>query len=164
MLILGVDPGIGRMGICVVEEKNGKVKPLFYDCIQTEPNGKIEERLLKINSETEELIKRFRPDVLSIEEVFFSSNAKTAFAVGQARGVVLLCAARNKIKVAIYTPLQVKMSLTGYGRADKNQIAQMVKVILKLDKIPKIDDTSDALAVALTHAFTYKMSKLNARH
>ena len=112
--------------------------------------------------EIESLIKEYKPDVLSIEELFFSTNAKTAFIVGQARGVVLLLAAKNKLEVSIYTPLQVKMALTGYGRADKNQIAQMVEVILKLEKIPKIDDTSDALAVAITHAFSEKIGKLNA--
>ena len=89
--------------------------------------------------------------------MFFNTNAKTAFIVGQARGVVLLAGAEKKLPIVIYTPLQVKMALTGYGRAEKNQIGQMVKVLLKLNSIPKPDDTADALAVALTHAFSYKL-------
>lgn len=133
---------------------------MSYDCLETEPNSEITKRLLKISLHIESLIKKHKPDVLAIEELFFNTNSKTAFIVGQARGVILLAAAKNKVPVAIYTPLQVKMAVTGYGRADKNQIGQMVKVILKLEKIPKMDDTSDALAVAITHAFSAKMRKL----
>ncbi len=161
MIILGVDPGIGRCGWAVVESGKGKLKALSYDCLETEPNSEITKRLLKISLHFESLIKEYKPDVLAIEELFFNTNSKTAFVVGQARGVILLAAASNKIPVAIYTPLQVKMAVTGYGRADKNQIGQMVKVILKLEKIPKMDDTSDALAVAIAHAFSAKMGKLS---
>ncbi len=161
MIILGIDPGIGRTGWAVVESEKGKLKALSYGCLETEPNSEITKRLLKISLFIEDLIKNHKSDVLAIEELFFNTNSKTAFIVGQARGVILLSAAKNKIPVAIYTPLQVKMAVTGYGRADKNQIGQMVKVILKLEKIPKMDDTSDALAVALTHAFSAKMSNLS---
>ncbi|MBI2621235.1 MAG: crossover junction endodeoxyribonuclease RuvC [Candidatus Levybacteria bacterium] len=160
MIILGVDPGIGRCGWGIIETRNSKLEIRNSGCIETRANSPIEERLLIISSQIEKFIKEYKPDVLSIEELFFSTNAKTAFTVGQARGVVLLLAGQNKLDVAIYTPLQVKMALTGYGRADKNQIGQMVKVILKLEKIPKIDDTSDALAVAITHAFSSKLGKL----
>lgn len=163
MVVLGIDPGIGRCGWGIIEIVNSKLKIVNSGCIETKPNGKIEERLLVISSEIEKLIKKYKPDVLAIEELFFGANSKTALIVGQARGVILLSAGKNKLSVAIYTPLQVKMALTGYGRADKNQIAQMVKIILKLEKIPKIDDTSDALAVAITHAFSAKMRKLDAR-
>jgi crossover junction endodeoxyribonuclease RuvC len=164
MVILGIDPGIGRCGWGVVEFQSSKFRVKSYGCIETKPNSEIEKRLLTIDIEIVRLIKEFTPDVLAIEELFFGTNSKTALAVGQARGVILLSAARNKIPIAVYTPLQVKMSLTGYGRADKNQIAQMVKIILKLEKIPKIDDTSDALAVALTHTFSSKMSKLGVKN
>ena len=160
MIILGVDPGIGRCGWGVIEVEGGKLKAEGYDCIETVLNGKIEERLLIINKELERLIKKYKPDVVSIEELFFGANSKTALTVGQARGVILLSAAKSKLPVAVYTPLQVKMALTGYGRADKNQIAQMVKIILKINVLPKIDDTTDALAIALTHAFSAKMGKL----
>ncbi|OGH47814.1 MAG: crossover junction endodeoxyribonuclease RuvC [Candidatus Levybacteria bacterium RIFCSPLOWO2_01_FULL_39_10] len=164
MRILGVDPGIGRTGWGIIDIENSKLKIVNCGCIETRAGTKVENRLLTISLEIESLIKEYKPDVLSIEELFFSTNAKTAFIVGQARGVVLLLAAKNKLEVSIYTPLQVKMALTGYGRADKNQIAQMVKVILKLEKIPKIDDTSDALAVAITHAFSAKLKNLNIRN
>ena len=95
-------------------------------------------------------------DVLAIEDLFFSSNAKTAFLVGQARGVVLLVAAQHRIPLAVYTPLQVKNAVTGYGRADKKQVGDMVKTLLGLPAVPRPDDTADALAIALTHAFTVK--------
>ncbi|MEK9175811.1 MAG: crossover junction endodeoxyribonuclease RuvC, partial [Patescibacteria group bacterium] len=152
MVVLGIDPGIGRCGWAIVNSKSSIVNSEAFGCIETEANSEITGRLLIINKEIESLIKKHKPDVMSIEELFFNTNSKTAFIVGQARGVILLAAAKNNIPVAIYTPLQVKMAVTGYGRADKNQIGQMVKVILKLDKIPKLDDTVDALAIALTHA------------
>ena len=164
MRILGIDPGIGKCGWGVIEAENSKLKVLAYGCIETSSKKELPQRLSEVYKEIERIIKSNSPDCLSIEELFFNTNAKTAFMVGQARGVILLSAGLGKIPIAIYTPLQVKMALTGYGRADKNQIAQMVKVILKLEKIPKIDDTSDALAVALTHAFSSKLSKLVSSH
>ncbi len=161
MVILGIDPGIGRCGWSIVTYEASKLKVIDYGCIETEANTKIEDRLLIIDREIKRLIKKHNPDVLSIEDLFFGTNSKTALVVGQARGVILLSAGESKLPVAVYTPLQVKMALTGYGRADKNQIAQMVKIILKLQTIPKIDDTTDALAIALTHAFSAKMGKLS---
>ena len=132
MIILGIDPGIGRCGWGVINAQNSsKATAVNYGCIETKPNKKTEERLLEISDEIEEIIKENNPDVLAIEELFFGTNSKTALTVGQARGVVLLEATRRKMPVSVYTPLQVKMALTGYGRADKNQIAQMTKVILK---------------------------------
>ncbi len=158
MVILGIDPGIGRCGWGVITINNSQLTINNCGCVETRAGTKVEDRLLIISNEIEGLIKKYRPDVMAIEELFFGANSKTAFIVGQARGVILLSAAANRIPVSIYTPLQVKMAVTGYGRADKNQIGQMVKVILKLEKIPKIDDTSDALAVAITHAFSAKMN------
>lgn len=159
MIILGIDPGIGRCGWGIITINNSQLTVNNYGCVETSAKQNTEKRLVEIHEQIESLIKKYKPDVLAIEELFFNTNSKTAFVVGQARGVILLAAAKNKISVAIYTPLQVKMALTGYGRADKNQIGQMVKVILRLEKIPKIDDTSDALAVAITHAFSAKMGK-----
>src|SRR5207302_5053900 len=98
----------------------------------------------------------YRPDTLAIEELFFNTNAKTALIVGEARGIILLCAARQNIPIAIYTPLQVKIAVAGYGRADKPQVSQMVKTLLKLPTIPTPDDTADALAIALTHAYSVR--------
>ena len=162
MIILGIDPGIGRCGWAIINSKSSIINSEAFGCIETEANSEITSRLLIISNEIESLIEKYKPDVLAIEELFFNTNSKTAFVVGQARGVILLAAAKKSVPVAIYTPLQVKMAVTGYGRADKNQIGQMVKVILKLEKIPKLDDTSDALAVAIAHAFSSKVNKLIA--
>lgn len=164
MIVLGIDPGIGRCGWGLISSQKSVVSSLDYGCVETSAKQNTEERLVEVYEQIETLIKKYKPDVMSIEELFFGANSKTALIVGQARGVILLCAAKKNIPVAVYTPLQVKMALTGYGRADKNQIGQMVKVILKLEKIPKIDDTSDALAVAITHAFSSKMKKLKAEN
>ena len=158
MRILGIDPGIARCGWGIIEEiKNEKLKIKNFGCIETAPGIDVERRLKTIYDSVSDTIKKYKPNVLAIEELFFNTNAKTAFIVGQARGVVLLASSENNLPVAIYTPLQVKIAVTGYGRADKNQIGQMVKTILKLKTIPKPDDVSDALAVALTHAFSKKM-------
>lgn len=159
MVILGIDPGIGRCGWGVIEVEGSKLRALDYGCIETTPNAEVSSRLLVIDREVGKVIKKYKPDELGIEELFFGANSTTAFAVGQARGVILLLAAKNKMPIGIYNPLEVKMAVTGYGRADKNQIGQMVKVILRLDKIPKLDDTSDALAVGIAHAFSMKMNK-----
>lgn len=160
MVILGIDPGIGRMGWGVIEIQDSRFKIHDYGCIETSKDLKVEDRLLQIHQELTSIIKEHTPEVLAIEDLFFSNNAKTAFVVGQARGVVLLTAAEHALKVAVYTPLQVKMALTGYGRAEKAQVGQMVKIILKLASIPKPDDTADALAIAVTHALSHKMKSL----
>ncbi len=158
MIILGIDPGIGRCGWGIVEGKNSAFKALNYGCIETSSKKEIPQRLREIYEQIEEIIKKYSPDALAIEELFFNTNAKTAFVVGQARGVVLLAGARAKIPIFIYTPLQVKIALTGYGRAEKSQIGQMVKTLLKLNAVPKPDDTADALAIALSHIFSARFS------
>ena len=154
MKVLGIDPGIGRMGWGVIERQKSKVESQNFGCIETDSKLTLPERLLIIHQKLEEIIKKYKPDSLAVEELFWGNNAKTAFAVGQARGVTLLVAEQNKLKIGIYTPLQVKIAVTGYGRAEKGQVGQMVKILLKLPSIPKPDDTADALAVALTHAFS----------
>ena len=171
MRILGIDPGIGRMGWGVIEmqpkalrRSSGQESTVHdYGCLETQPNSELSNRLKTIYEFVDKLCKDHKPDALAIEELFFNTNAKTAFVVGQARGVVLLASAQHAIPVAIYTPLQVKMAITGYGRAEKNQIGQMVKTLLHLDSIPKPDDTCDALAIALTHGFSYKLEALKQR-
>jgi crossover junction endodeoxyribonuclease RuvC len=160
MRILGIDPGIGRCGWGVIESQNGKLNMLNCGCIETSPKQTVEKRLEEIHRKIVKLIKTYSPDALSIEELFFNTNAKTAFVVGQARGVILLAAAQNNLEIAIYTPLQVKLALTGYGRAEKPQVGQMVKTLLALKEIPKPDDTADGLAIAITHAFSAKTVKL----
>lgn len=156
MRILGIDPGIGRTGWGAVEAISAKQQVLNYGCIETNVKDTLTERLRYIYEQLNEIIRSTSPDILSIEELFFNTNAKTALTVGQARGVILLAAAQNNLPVAVYTPLQVKMALTGYGRAEKTQIGLMVKTLLKLPAVPKPDDTADALAIALAHSFMYK--------
>jgi len=157
MRILGIDPGIGRLGWGVIEAQSAKLKAQNFGCLETQAALAVGERLVLIHAFLEELIQKEKPDEASIEELFFNTNAKTAFVVGQARGVVLLTLAQNNIPVTIYTPLQVKIAVSGYGRAEKQQVGQMVKTLLHLSSIPKPDDTADALAIALTHAFSRKM-------
>lgn len=159
MKILGIDPGIGRTGWGVIEVQRSKFNVLNYGCIETEVNGVVEERLQVLYEALKQIIADKEPETLAIEELFFNTNAKTALVVGQARGVVLLSAAQQGLPVAVYTPLQVKIATTGYGRAEKSQVGQMVKTILKLPSVPKPDDTADALAIAITHAFSAKMHR-----
>jgi len=161
MRILGIDPGLGRLGWGVIEEQGSTIKPVAFDCIETLGNISEEKRLVIIYEKLHQVLKQYQPEVVAVEELFFSRNVTTAFMVGQARGVVLLIAAQNNLKVITHSPSQVKLAVAGYGKADKKQIGQMVKIILKLDKLPRLDDTTDALAIALTQAFTGKLrSKL----
>ena len=168
MRILGIDPGIGRLGWGIVEVQSAilrrdsgqECKVQSFGCIETNPKLSVEQRLLEIYQTLTEIIEKEKPDSMAVEELFFNTNAKTAMVVGQARGVVLLLGAQHNLPIGVYTPLQVKMAVVGYGRAEKAQVGQMVKVILKLPTVPKPDDTADALAVALTHAFSYKIKKL----
>jgi crossover junction endodeoxyribonuclease RuvC len=159
MRVLGIDPGIGRCGWGVIEQNGMKVKAIAFDCLETEAKKEVPVRLAQIHKEVTGIIKKYSPDALSIEDLFFSSNSKTAFVVGQARGVILLAAAQANLPVFIYTPLQVKIAVTGYGRAEKPQIGKMIKTLLLLPEVPKPDDTADALAIALTHAFSAKTLK-----
>ncbi len=156
MKILGIDPGIGRMGFGIIETQKGTATMLNCGCLETSSKKETPQRLVEIHSKILNLIDKYKPEVLAIEELFFNKNSKTAFVVGQARGVILLAACQKKLKIHIYTPLQVKISVTGYGRAEKQQVGRMVKAILKLKEVPRLDDTSDALAVALTCAFYRK--------
>lgn len=159
MRIIGIDPGIGRTGWGVIEVKSSKLIVQSYGCIETEVNGVVEERLLVLHEALHQVILKENPESLAIEDLFFQSNAKTAMVVGQARGVVLLLAAQHGLPVRVYTPLQVKVATTGYGKAEKRQVGQMVKTILMLSSVPKPDDTADALAIAITHAFSVKMPR-----
>ena len=131
-----------------------------FGCITTKANTLLEDRLEKINIELEKILKKYSPFEVAVEELFFSSNVKTAMAVGQARGVVLLTCKQNHCVVAEYTPNQVKNAICGYGNADKCQVQNMVKLLLKLDEIPKPDDAADALAIAICHANSRKMNQL----
>lgn len=154
MIILGIDPGIARTGWGVIETKGSKVSAIDYGCFETLAREELPIRLEKLYKEISRLIKTYKPEALGIEELFFNTNAKTALIVGHARGVVLLCAAQAGLEIRDFTPLEVKIALTGYGRAEKAQMGKMVKAVLSLKEIPKPDDTSDALAVALSLAFS----------
>lgn len=157
MKILGIDPGLGRTGWAVIEEQDGKFIVVEYGCFETEKELKEQERIKKLYSFLIDIIDKHSPSSLSIEKLFFNKNVKTALSVGQARGVIILAAANKNILIEEYTPLQVKIAVTGYGQADKNQVGQMVKNTFALKEIPTPDDASDALAVALTHAVSYKV-------
>ncbi len=157
MVILGVDPGTARLGWGVVIDKKGNQTVGDYGCLQTAKSQSESARLAQLYQRFTKLLQKLKPDAVAVEDLFFFKNKKTVIKVSQARGVILLAVHQQKIKVFSYSPLQVKMAVTGYGRADKRQIQNLVKTILKLNTIPKPDDTADALAVALTHAFSHKM-------
>ena len=152
MRILGIDPGYAIMGYGILDYKGNRFTPVEYGSITTEAHTPNEERLLTLYTELSRIIEEYRPDEAAIEELFYNTNATTAIMVGEARGMALLACAQNCVKISEYTPLQIKSSLTGYGRADKKQVQTMVKMILGLASVPKPDDTADALAAAICHA------------
>ncbi|MDD3959475.1 MAG: crossover junction endodeoxyribonuclease RuvC [Clostridiaceae bacterium] len=154
MIIIGIDPGYAITGYGIIEHESNRSRMLDFGVVSTQPRVPFELRLLTIYQELEALIRRYSPDVMAVEELFFSRNTTTAIGSAQARGVAILAGAKAGIPVYEYTPMQVKLAVTGYGRADKNQVSQMVKTILCLDKIPAKDDASDALAIAICQAHT----------
>lgn len=160
MIIMGVDPGTARVGWGVIEEKTGKISAVAYGCITTDKKDNPSIRLLQIFNAFKKLLTTHTPDAVSVEDLFFATNAKTAIAVGQARGVILLAAAEARIPVASYSPMMVKKTMCGSGSADKAQVGKMITILLKLKDLPKPDDTTDALAIATTHAFSYRMKAL----
>ena len=145
MIILGIDPGYAIVGCGVIEYKNNHFSVIEYSAITTPAGMPFNRRLEVIYDGVDEMIKRTHPDALSIEKLFFNSNQKTVIDVGQARGVIMLAAQKNSLPAFEYTPLQVKQSVVGYGRAEKKQVQEMTKMLLHLDKIPKPDDVADAL-------------------
>lgn len=160
MKILGVDPGTARIGWGLIVEDKGRVTAKAYGCITTKKTDAPSDRLNQIHKAFTKLLTTHKPDSVSVEDLFFATNAKTAIAVGQARGVILLAAAEAHIPVASYSPMTVKKTITGSGSADKSQIGKMITRLLRLKEQPKPDDTTDALAIATTHAFSYKMKSL----
>jgi crossover junction endodeoxyribonuclease RuvC len=161
MVIVGFDPGLATLGYGVINvDKKGRAEMLDYGVISTPKEMRLPERLILIEKGVEQVINTFKPDEIAIEELFFAKNVKTGIAVAHARGVTLLTANKKCGRIFEYTPLQIKQALTGYGRAEKNQIQQMVKTFLRLKAVPKPDDAADALAVALTHAQTNRLGGL----
>ena len=153
MLALGIDPGTAICGYGFVELIDGKLTAKNFGVITTSPQARMQDRLLKIYTELDALIKEFQPQVMGIEKLFFGKNSTTAIPVGQARGVVLLCAAQNNLDVIEITPNEVKQSITGYGGASKEQVIYMVTKILNLSEPPKPDDAADALAIAIAAGY-----------
>jgi len=154
MKIIGIDPGTATLGWGIIEKIGSKIKPINYGCVETSADLAMPERLFKIFSDLCDIIKIEKPGCAAIEELFFFKNQKTVIAVAQARGVAIVACESLGIPVFEYTPLQIKQALTGYGRADKNQIQVMVKSVCGLAECPKPDDAADALAVAICHSQT----------
>ena len=160
MIILGIDPGYAIVGYGVLEYRSGKFRVLDYGAITTEAGVPFNRRLEIIYDGLCQLIEKYKPEAMSVEKVFYNNNAKTVIDVSQARGVIMLAAQKNRVKVYEYTPLQVKQSVVGYGRADKKQVQEMTRRILALEKVPKPDDTADAIAMAICHAHTSASSSV----
>ncbi|MEI7749749.1 MAG: crossover junction endodeoxyribonuclease RuvC [Candidatus Moraniibacteriota bacterium] len=160
MRIIGIDPGTAIIGWGIIEENKGILSAIAYGHITTEKGIDPAERLLTLADELETILRLHTPKEASVEELFFSTNVKTAITVAQARGVILLTLRRFGVTIAGYTPNQVKQSVTGYGSADKRQVQLMTKNILHLSAIPKPDDTADAIAIALCHAFSRKTRRI----
>jgi crossover junction endodeoxyribonuclease RuvC len=159
MKILGIDPGTARIGWGVIASDEDQVKSLGFGLIKTHQATSPEKRLEHIFRQVSAIIISEKPDLVAIERLFFCRNVTTAMSVSEARGVILLAASINKIEIAEYTPMQIKEAVTGYGRADKKQVTEMVKMILKLKEGPKIDDTADALGVAICASGAVKFEK-----
>jgi crossover junction endodeoxyribonuclease RuvC len=158
MIILGIDPGTAIVGFGLIEKeaKNQKLKLIEYGCIKTSAKFSTAERLEVIHKELSSLLKKYKPDIVAVEDIFFFKNLKTAIKVSQARGVILFTIAEKKIAVAEFTPLQIKQAVACYGRAEKSQVQKMVKTLLGLNEIPKPDDAADALAVAICCAHSVR--------
>ena len=163
MRIIGIDPGTGILGWGVIDvQGGGKCTLVEAGVIRTPVKQEDSKRLITIYDELKELVKETKPSIVSVEKLFFASNVTTAMSVSQARGVVLLLCEQENLELYEYTPLQIKQALTGYGRADKNQIQEMVKGVLRLHEIPKPDDAADALAAAICCSFE-ALSKVRER-
>ena len=163
MIILGIDPGYAIVGYGVLEYKNNKFRVIEYGAITTDASMDMFDRFKSIYDDICEVMERTKPDFMAIEELFFNSNQKTAINVAQARGVILLAAMNLGIQIFEYTPLQVKQAVAGYGRAEKKQVQQMVKLLLGLKEVPKPDDTADAVAIAICHGHSYNPRRIPIR-
>ncbi len=163
MKIVGIDPGYAIVGYGVVDFTNNKFTTLDYGVVTTEAKTPFEDRLLKVYIEIREILKKYNPDALAIERLYFTSNQKTAIDVAQARGVIVLAARSLEIPVYEYTPLQVKQAVVGYGKALKKQVMEMTRILLKLEHIPKPDDAADALAIAVCHGHCARSLRFNLR-
>lgn len=157
--ILGVDPGYGRVGFGIIEEKNKDLNYIDHGCIETSKELELNKRLIQIKEAFKKILAEYNPDVAAVEELFFCKNVKTAIDVGQARGVILLSLSEFELNIEEYTPKQIKSTLTGKGNADKKQVQEMVKMQLDLVRKPNQDDAADALAVAICSSLSQNFSK-----
>jgi crossover junction endodeoxyribonuclease RuvC len=160
--ILGIDPGTATMGWGVVRKEGGRLRYVQHGAITTPPSWDMPRRRGRLFDGVTELVEAYRPEAVAVEELFFNTNVSTAITVGQARVVALLAAHRDShpVQVAEYTPLQVKQAITSYGRADKRQVQEMVRMLLNLREVPRPDDAADGLAIAITHAFSSRVTSL----
>lgn len=154
MVVLGIDPGLATLGWGVIEAGQGRQRLIEYGCILTTPRQRFPDRLKQISEDMKTLLQHFQPDEIAFEELFFAKNVTTAFTVGAARGVSIAACAEYTDKLYEYTPMQVKQAVVGYGGAEKQQVQQMVKLLLHMEEIARPDDAADAIAIALTHAAT----------
>ena len=154
MIILGIDPGLAIVGWGVLEYTANRFRPLAYGSVQTKAGLPVEERLLQIHEGLSQIIERYKPDAMAVEELFWHSNVTTGIVVAEARGVILFCARQYGLPIHEYTPMQVKQAVVGYGKAEKQQVISMVTMLLGLKEPPKPDDTADALAIAICHGHT----------
>ena len=161
--ILGIDPGTASTGFGVVERHGNQLVPVWYDCLTTSPREAPADRLLTIARAVREIVERMQPDAMAIEELFFGANAKAALAVGQARGVCMVACAEAGVPIFEYTNNAIKQAVTGYGRADKQQVMEMVRVQLRMTEVPRPDHAADALAAAITHAGAVHLTVAHAR-
>ncbi len=152
MRIIGIDPGIAIVGFGILDKQGSQLRPVQYGNIQTEAGLPVPLRLKQVFEAMQSLLDTYRPEEMAVEKLFFNKNVTTAFTVGQARGVILLAAEMAGIPVYEYTPMQVKQAVTGYGGAEKRQIQEMTRMLLRLKETPKPDDVADALGIAITHA------------
>lgn len=159
MRILGIDPGYGITGYSIIDYIGNKFKLINSGAIKTDAKMSFPLRLSEIYTDLNKIIDEYEPDAISVEELFFNNNAKTAINVAQARGVILVVGCQREIPTYEYTPLQVKQAVVGYGRADKIQVQKMVKSILNVEKLPKLDDTTDSMAIAICHAHSAKFAQ-----
>ncbi len=153
MIVIGIDPGLAIIGFGVIRKEENNIIPVSYGCIRTSPEKQIPERLLNIYTEINLLFEKYAPDAIAVEKLFFTKNVTNAMSVSEARGVILLASQQKNIPVFEYTPNQVKQAVTGSGRADKRQMQEMMKVLLRLNDIPQPDDAADALSIALCHIY-----------
>ncbi len=156
MRILGVDPGYAIVGFGAVDFERSSFTPVQYGAITTRSHTRFEERLEEIYHDMQSLLSALQPDALAMETLFYQNNKTTAFAVAEARGVLRLCAQQFGVQVYEYTPMQVKQSVTGYGKATKKQVQELTRTLLRLDTVPKPDDAADALAMAICHAYSHR--------